>query len=186
MLNGSSVAGDSPDRISESLEQALSAQGWHVHRMDVHSARIRPCLACSACAFRRPGQCVLVDDGQEIPRLLAQADLFAFVSAVRFGGYPAAAKRALERTLPVVHPCFTRYHGEMHHKLRYPRRPFMLFVGWLPRADDAARCLYSRLAERNALNYQTDHKALVVEGQLEQDVLQRELTEVLGSLEGHL
>lgn len=183
MLNGSSVAGDPPDRISDTLEQSLSEQGWHVDRMNVHTARIRPCLACSACAFRRPGQCVLVDDGREIPRLMAQADLFAFVTAVRFGGYPAAAKRALERTLPVVHPCFTRYRGEMHHKLRYPRRPFMLFLGWLPNANDEARSLYSRLAERNALNYQTSYRVLVLEGEPDKDALEQELAELLRSLE---
>ncbi|MFO8034198.1 MAG: NAD(P)H-dependent oxidoreductase [Candidatus Bipolaricaulota bacterium] len=184
LLNGSSVAGDPPDRISEALEHALLGEGLAVKRMDVHSARIRPCLACGACAFRRPGECVVVDDGRDIPRLWAQADIFAFVSGIRFGGYPAAAKRALERTLPVVHPCFTRYRGEMHHRLRYPRRPFMLFVGWQPNADPETRSLYHRLTERNATNYQTSHRALVMEDELDQETLEQEMSELVHALEG--
>jgi len=184
-LNGSGVAGDPPDRISEVLEQAMGSEGWAVRRMDVHSALIRPCLACGACSFRRPGECVIVDDGRDIPRLMAQSRLFAFVTGIRFGGYPATAKRALERTLPVVHPYFTRYQGEMHHRLRYPHRPFMLFVGWQPEPDPETRSLYHRLAERNATNYQARHRALVVEGEPDRGELEQELTALLRSTEAH-
>ncbi len=114
---------------------------------------------------------------------MAQSQLFAFVTGIRFGGYPSAAKRALERTLPVVHPSFTRYQGEMHHRLRYPRRPFMLFVGWQPEEDSEARALYHRLAERNATNYQTNHRALVVEGEPDQDELKHKLAALVCSVE---
>ncbi len=183
VLNGSSAAGDAPDRISRLLDAALSEQGWQVDRMDVHSARIRPCLACSACAFRRPGECVLVDDGRDIPRLMAQADLFAFVSAIRFGGYPGPAKRAFERTLPNVHPCFTRYHGEMHHRLRYSHRPFMVFVGWQSQADEEAGALYRRLAQRNTLNFQTSHRAVVVQGDPDYEGLKEELGDLVSAVE---
>ncbi len=183
VLNGSSVAGSPPDLIGQALAHALCDQGWRVSKMDVHSSRILPCLACSACAFRRPGECALADDGRDIPRLMARAHLFAFVSEVRFGGYPAAAKRALERTLPVVHPCFTRYQGEMHHRLRYPRRPFMLFVGWQPQDDPEARSLYTRLAERNAVNYQADHRAVVLRGQLQPETLAEDIGKLMEEME---
>ncbi len=143
--------------------------------MDFHAAKIGACRVCNACAFRTPGECVVRDDGRDIPRLMAQSDLFAFVSGIRFGGYPAAAKRVFERTLPNVHPLFMMYRGEMHHRLRYPRRPFMLFVGWQPSADPEARLLYTRLTERNAINFQTDHRTVVLEGDLTAAALDREL-----------
>ncbi len=182
VLNGSSVQGDPTDCISRALEQTLSAHGWETERMDVHSTRIRPCMVCSACAFRMPGECALIDEGRDIPRYLAQAEVFAFVVGIRFGGYPAAAKRALERTLPVVHPCFERYRGEMHHRLRYPRHPFMLFVGWQPAPDEAARALYTRLTERNALNYQAEHRTLVLSGEPSAEQLNKTMESLVRSI----
>ncbi len=184
VLNGSNEQGDPTDRISRVLGTVLSAHGWITERMDVHSCRIRPCIVCNACAFRMPGECALIDEGREIPRQLAQADVFAFVVAIRFGGYPAAAKRALERTLPIVHPCFERYRGEMHHKLRYRNRPFMMFVGWQPSPDEEARTLYTRLTERNALNYQTDHRTLVLSGEPSSERLTEAMEDLVGSIRG--
>ncbi len=184
VLNGSDSTGDMPDRISAALARHLVDRGWHVDRMDVHTAEIGVCRVCNACAFKTPGECALRDDGRDIPRLMAQSDLFAFVSGIRFGGYPAAAKRALERTLPNVHPLFMLYRGEMHHRLRYPRRPFMLFVGWQPAADPEARLLYTRLTERNAINFQTEHRTVVLEGELSAAELDRELTAVAGAVGG--
>ncbi len=180
VLNGSCSPGDVPDRISAGLARHLMDRGWHVDQMDVHTARIGMCRVCNACAFRTPGECALRDDGREIPRLMAQSDLFAFVSEIRFGGYPAAAKRALERTLPTVHPLFMVYRGEMHHRLRYTRRPLLVFVGWQASPDPEARLLYTRLTERNAINFQADHRTVVLEGDLAPEALDRELAEIMG------
>ncbi len=182
ILNGSTTPGDPPDRISVGLDRSLRDLEWHVDRMDVHWARIGPCRVCNACAFRTPGECTLSDDGREIPRLMAQSDLLALVSRIRFGGYPATAKRALERTLPNVHPLFMIYRGEMHHRLRYPRRPFLLFVGWQPAADPEARHLYIRLTERNAINFQAEHRTAVLEGDLPPAELHRALAGLLREL----
>ncbi len=182
VLNGSSSPGDTPDRIGVGLARHLAARGWHVDRMDVHTARIGMCRVCNACAFKTPGECALRDDGRDIPRLMAQSDLFAFVSGIRFGGYPAAAKRAFERTLPNVHPLFMMYRGEMHHRLRYARRPFLLFVGWQPSADPETRLLYTRLTERNAINFQTGHRTVVLEGDFTPEALDRELAEFVGEV----
>jgi len=180
VLNGSDSPGDMPDRISAALARYLLDRGWHADRMDVHTAQIGMCRVCNACAFKTPGECALRDDGRDVPRLMAQSDLFAFVSGIRFGGYPAAAKRALERTLPNVHPLFMVYRGEMHHRLRYAHRPYLVFVGWQPFPDAEARCLYTRLTERNAINFQADHRTVVLEGDLAPEALDRELAELVG------
>lgn len=164
ILDGARAAAEHPADLAAALATVLAARGYTVETVAVRDARIAPCAACGGCGFRTPGECVIDDDGRTVARLAVQADLWAIVTAVAFGGPSAMAKKALERTLPDVHPLFERRGGEMHHRLRYPRPPFMLFLGWQETADDGDAAVFADFAARHALNWGAAHRALVVPG----------------------
>jgi len=149
---------------SETIAAVLKNNGWNTRMLTVRNASVLPCTACNGCSERRIGECVIQDDGAEIAEHAATSDLFIILSEVTFGGLSSLAKRAFERTLPNILPYFTMYRKELHHVLRYPRRPHMLFLGWLPEPDEQQEILFHRFTERSAVNFMTTHKTVVFHG----------------------
>ena len=62
-------------------------------------------------------------------------------------------KKALDRSIGIVSPFFTRIAGEVHHKKRYARYPSLLAVGVFAEDDPEERRIFSTLVARNALNF---------------------------------
>ncbi len=166
------------------LEKTLASKKWETEKLVVRDASVYPCMVCNGCSERTIGECMVRDDGFDIARHFTLCDLFIMVTEVTFGGYSSLAKRAFERTLPNILPYFTIYKRELHHKLRYPKRPALLFLGYLPEHDEEQEELFSLLAERNARNYMTSQGSHVFVGNpVEQDiaaVLNKEITRLTG------
>ena len=147
--------------VTDMLREVLTGKSWSTETLTVREASVRPCVGCGGCSERTVGECTVKDDGSEIAAHVARCRLFVLISDVTFGGYSSLAKRALERTLPNILPYFTMFQGELHHKLRYENRPPMLFLGVLPQSDECQESLFSRLAERNGINFMTRNTSLV-------------------------
>ena len=77
------------------------------------------CMGCFSCWTRTPGVCVMHDGLKQLGALLGSADELWIVSHNSFGTYSPLAKRAIDRTLPYLHPCFRVLAGELHHRMRY-------------------------------------------------------------------
>ncbi|MFO7631664.1 MAG: hypothetical protein R6W76_03940 [Caldilinea sp.] len=80
------------------------------------------------------------------------SDLVLYLTPLTFGGYSFELKKALDHSICLVSPFFTRIGGEVHHLARYNRYPAILGVGVNATQQDAQEAIFARLIERNAIN----------------------------------
>ena len=135
--------------IAAKCDRALAADG-----------RYAPCQGCFGCWTKHPAEWVMKDSLQQACRILGQADELVIVSQNLYGGYSAAVKNVLDRSIGASTP-FSTYRGrQMHHTLRYGRHDLwkVLVYGDVTEAEAAA---FRLLAERNALNDGYQRSAVV-------------------------
>jgi len=165
IIDGARDAADPTAVLGRKTADSLLAKGWDVDLFNVREKKVAFCRACGTCGDKTPGLCALKDDGRTVAERTAECDLMVFVSGVTFGGYSAAAKRAVERTMPNIHPLFLKHRGEFHHRMRYKKHPALLAIGWQSGQDDEAAAIFLKLGERNALNFLSPgYGGLVVSG----------------------
>lgn len=129
--------------------------------------RFGGCAACDACSWKTPGICAHPGLARDIARFFAQADLCILVTGLSSGAPQATSKALWEHILPVVHPGFVRYRGELHHRLRYSRLPELLFVAEsaYPVGDPHAEfesAIFASWAQRAACNTMSRAASLIV------------------------
>lgn len=96
--------------------------------------------------------CKTRDAARDVAAEMIASDLVVLLTPVTFGGYSSHLKKALDRSICLVSPFFTRIDGEVHHRRRYARYPALLGVGWLPEPDLEEERIFGSLVARNALN----------------------------------
>ena len=142
--------------VTEGARQAvaglLEGKGWTVDTIALAEQKIAYCLGCFECWTKTPGVCRIDDDGREVTAAMLASDLVVYLSPVTFGGYSSALKKALDRSICLVSPFFTRIDGEVHHRARYSHYPSVLGVGVLPAPDPAQEEIFAHLIVRNAIN----------------------------------
>jgi len=141
--------------IRQAIVEQLSRAGWDQEAIDVRNKRIASCKGCFGCWVKTPGICLIDDEGREIAKKAAQADLLVYLTPVTFGGYSSELKRALDRSIPVLLPYFTRVNGEVHHQMRYKRRQRLAAIGVQTSPDRESAQIFKTLVDRNALNVQS-------------------------------
>lgn len=110
-----------------------------------------PCRGCFGCWTKTPGRCVLRDTLGDLGPLLGATDELAVVSSGSFGGYGSLVKRALDRSIPYLHPRFRIVDGEMHHLMRY-EGPLDMRVWLYGPSTPEARSRFLRLVRANERN----------------------------------
>lgn len=83
---------------------------------------IKNCIGCFGCWVKTPGRCVLKDDYNRMGEKMAHADEFLIISRCVYGTYSPFIKNILDRSIPYIHPDFTKREHEIHHKTRYQNR----------------------------------------------------------------
>ena len=163
ILNGA-LPGDSfVDAVGAALQDALHAEGWAVTSWTLRDEKIAYCLGCFECWTRTPGVCRIADAGREVPASIIASDLAVYLTPITFGGYSSELKKAVDRSICLISPFFTRIEGEVHHHARYTRYPALVGVGVLPAAHPAQEQVFHTLVGRNAINMHAPlHGSLVV------------------------
>jgi len=151
--------------LEASLKQVFPQAVIDTVRAD--QIRFSGCAACDVCSWKTPGICAHPGLARDIARFFAQADLCVLVTGLSSGAPQAASKALWEHILPVVHPGFVRYRGELHHRLRYPRLPGLLFVAEsaYPAGDPHSEfesAIFASWAERAACNTMSHAASLIV------------------------
>lgn len=119
----------------------------------------RPCMGCFGCWTKTPGRCVIKDPLAELGPLLAVTSELAIVSRMSFGGYSGLVKRAVDRCIPFIHPCFRIVDGEMHHRRRHGNSPRL--SSWLyGPSTSAERDIARRIVRANAGNLGAELRGL--------------------------
>lgn len=157
-LHGDQAAPD----VAVHVQQALTDAGWMVEIIALREQRIAYCLGCFDCWIKSPGLCKIDDDGRTVTAAMLASDLVLYLTPLTFGGYSSELKKALDRSICLVSPFFTRIGGEVHHRARYNRYPAILGVGVNATQQDAQEAIFAQLIERNAINLHAPAQGAVV------------------------
>lgn len=97
------------------------SEGHSLRTFYASELKIKPCLGCFSCWLKTPGLCVVKDDDAELfLKAFVGSELFVILGETPYGSFSPQIKRVLDRIIPVLHPYFRLYRGEMHHIQRYP------------------------------------------------------------------
>ena len=152
LLDGSRANEPDLNDIKNTFEKELQAKGWGVEAIELKNLDISPCGGCFRCWIKTPGICITDDAAREVSRKFVQSDLVVFLTPVTFGGYSSELKKALDRSLGIMLPYFTKIDGKTHHKKRYKNYPRLIAVGTLPSSNSEEEKIFKDLVFRNAIN----------------------------------
>ena len=135
--------------VSSKCDRALAADG-----------RYAPCQGCFGCWTKHPATCFMKDKLQEACRILGLADERVIVTKNLYGGYSAAVKNVLDRSIGMSTP-FSTYRGwQMHHTLRYGRHDLLKVIVYGD-ITEAEKETFRLLVRRNAINEGNDRSEVV-------------------------
>ena len=110
-----------------------------------------PCQGCFGCWTKHPAECFMTDSLQQICRIIGRADELVIVTKNLYGGYSAAVKNVLDRSIGTSTPFSTYRGGQMHHTLRYGKHDLWKVIVYGD-ITEAEKDTFRTLAERNAIN----------------------------------
>ncbi len=153
ILNGAFEGQTNLDQAGDLLVEEFKRLKWEPVLVRLRDMNIRECVGCFNCWVKTPGLCSTADDAKELNRHYSQADLFALITPIRFGGYGSILKKAMERTvLPNLLPFMESHHGETHHPTRNGKGIKLLGIGGLRAADPSSEQIFEEILRRNTLN----------------------------------
>jgi multimeric flavodoxin WrbA len=156
VLNGSKTEKSAINTVSDYLVDFLRINGHEADVMVLRNENIASCLGCFGCWLKTPGECVIKDAGNDLPRKVVQSDAVFLLTPVNFGMYSSELKKAMDRfPCPVLLPFFTKINGEIHHGNRYDKYPSLIAIGALPHPDKESESTFATLVARNAINLHT-------------------------------
>ncbi len=124
--------------------------GSRCDRMIAADGRFAPCQGCFGCWTKHPAQCFMKDSLRQVCRILGRADELVIVTKNLYGGYSAAVKNVLDRSIGTSTPFSTYRGGQMHHTLRYGKHDLWKVIVY-GEITEAEKETFRYLAERNAV-----------------------------------
>ena len=91
------------------------------------------------------------DKLRQVCRIIGQSDEVVIITKNLYGGYSAAVKNVLDRSIGTSTPLSTYRGRQMHHTLRYGKHGVWKVVVYGD-ITDAEKDTFRYLAERNAIN----------------------------------
>ena len=126
--------------IEAKCDRALAADGKYA-----------PCQGCFGCWTKHPAECFMKDKLRQVCRLIGRADELVIVTKNLYGGYSAAVKNVLDRSIATSTPLSTYRGRQMHHTLRYGKHELWKVVVY-GEASVTEKATFRSMAERNAVN----------------------------------
>lgn len=144
-------------RVLEWTEQALTAHGHEMHRINLVDHKIKGCKGCFTCKkFPDVPGCPQKDDASEILARLMASDLILYASPIYFWGPTSQMKTFIDRHCCLV----TGFGTPQWQSLMKGKR-----LGLLITCEDAVENntdLFTELFRRFAEYLQCDHKGALV------------------------
>ena len=126
--------------IESKCDRALAADGKYA-----------PCQGCFRCWTKHPAECFMKDKLRQVCRLIGRADELVIVTKNLYGGYSAAVKNVLDRSIGTSTPLSTYRGRQMHHTLRYGKHDLWKVVVY-GEVSEPEKDTFRYMAERNAVN----------------------------------
>ena len=155
VLNGNPQA-SSFDSYLTQLKAGLEKRGHYVSQVDLRDLEMRFCIGCFGCWVKTPGVCSSQDESCEMRKAVINSDFTLWAAPLRMGFPSAMLKKALDKSIPLIHPYMVVDQGEAHHRPRYERYPRLgLLVD--PESDTDAKDLeiLTDIFSRTALNFKS-------------------------------
>ena len=139
--------------LSVMAESAVTEAGGKAKIVQLRGEEINHCIGCFNCWVKTPGICIQTGDSansfaaQEI-----QSDAVIFLSKITWGCYSYDIKSFLDRSIPNIMPFFEIAGGDMRHKMRYKKFPYIISIGY---GGNSARekSIFANLTRHNSLNF---------------------------------
>lgn len=109
------------------------------------------CQGCFGCWLKTPGHCFIKDEIQHIGALFGTSEEVIIISENWYGGYSAAVKLVLDRSISTSLPFTTYRGGRMHHRRRYSNK-WLLKVIFYGGITDAEKEAAHKIIEANRYN----------------------------------
>ena len=128
------------ERLLASADRVVCADG-----------RYAPCQGCFKCWTKHPAACEMKDALHQACRVLGTSDDLVILTENCYGGFSAAVKNLLDRSIGSSTPFSTYRGGQMHHTLRYGKHGLWKVIVY-GEITEAEKDTFRFLAERNAIN----------------------------------
>ena len=136
--------------IEAKCDRAIAADGKYA-----------PCQGCFGCWTKHPAECFMKDKLQQACRVIGRADELVIVTKNLYGGYSAAVKNVLDRSIGTSTPFSTYRGGQMHHTLRYGKHDLWKVIVY-GEITEAEQDTFRYLIQRNAINDGYERSELVI------------------------
>jgi multimeric flavodoxin WrbA len=168
-------------KLSDRLLNTIHSSQDECVNYAVQLDKIHYCCGCFNCWIKTPGICVFDDLGREISKVSVTSDVMVILSKVCYGTYSPPVRRTIDRLLPNVLPYFrVAQNGEIHHKPRYKKYPYFIFIGYCDAIAEDEKLTFKKLTAANALNFCSDsHSTYICSSETEISSI---ITEVSGLL----
>lgn len=134
--------------LDRQFDSLMESKCDHVIAAD---GKYAPCQGCFGCWTKHPAECFMKDRLQYVCRAIGHADELEIVTGNLYGGYSAAVKNVLDRSIGTSTP-FSTYRGkQMHHTLRYGKHRLWKVIVY-GEITEAEKDTFRYMAERNAIN----------------------------------
>lgn len=141
------------DSYLAALVQKLNIQENKVNLLNLRDLNLRYCTGCFGCWVKTPGTCSNPDDSERILEAVINSDFTLWAAPLRMGYPGELLKRALDKSIPLIHPYFAVVQGEAHHRPRYEHYPRLgLLVERENDTDQQDLEIIRWILGRNALN----------------------------------
>ncbi len=154
ILNGNPEGGSPAfDQYVQQVSTACTTRGDTVKILEIRKLNLNYCIGCFGCWNKTPGECLFRDDSAELDRSIIQSDFVLFAAPLKMGFPSALQKKAMDRSIPLIHPYFEAVYNESHHMRRYDRYPRMgLLIEREADTDAADLEIVTQIMARMALN----------------------------------
>ncbi len=155
ILDGTIDESGAAEAMRETLSGVLVDSGAEVRVLSGADLKMTNCIGCFGCWLETPGLCRFKESANhELLRAWVSSDTVVLLTPVTFGGYSWRLKQVIDRSLPILLPYMAVFHGEVHHRPRYSKRPRLIAIGIQDTADPREAATFRLLAGRHAVDCQ--------------------------------
>lgn len=113
---------------------------------------IRNCIGCFGCWIKKPGECVIVDDYNNMGELLSKCIELIIISRCFYGGFSPFVKNVIDRCNAYAHPYFDIRNNELHHRRRYNNNFELSVYFYGENITEKEKMTAKKLIQANAIN----------------------------------
>ena len=129
IFNGSPRGkGSNTNVIASAFREGAESTGAEVNDYFLIEKDIHHCTGCFSCWYKTPGQCVFIDDMQELLEAYITSDVVCFATPVYSWTLTACLKNFVDRLIPLKSPRVIENHGNFDMQNSRKRSPDVMVI----------------------------------------------------------